>query len=692
MIRLLALTAAVAVLGLTGLDMGRDASRDIDTPYDQYTAYDAPSGSAGGASLTTVFNAPLSSNGITAAEYAPSGFTAPTFLWLASDPTNDQLSAETFTKNGDPTEVDSPWCPSGDFSDLTSGVNCMRAMRFDGTGDSYSNSNDIFELDNDMTLCALVKRDADDTAVNNVYLSKYDNTGGKGWLMRSVSSGAWSAVVNRDVGTIQVSQNTGYKFGEWVLNCLSIDLDGDLILRTNAVGADNEPVPTGDGTNTEDFLIGDGTFSTDTEFQGDIAFVIGWDGTNLSDSQVKEWTWYALGLGTTTGHSVASYTTADSAGSTCWVDGQLVEYSENMPKIGCTTAPLLTETGTETNMAFQADYTNSLTYTRDLSNWTETGTGVVTCSQSETPYLDGRTTCLVADDSASVAEYMSLTISPAMSTNDRYTLCIAARSAEGGDVGIDVAISGATGGACTPWTDNVSARSVDETKWHFITTTVGTVDDGDCTDLTIDIGVVQAGGDFTDVSETGSAYVVPVGFYVGSSASIAVLCPQVFSSENTGSASSFGDDDLSYTISSPVVTAGGAWVDGASMMFDVQYHDDDITRSPVLLNVNDGSTSNYIEVQEIANNTYRLLDNNDFNIITSGARTVTTGTVYTIKATLNYSSDAYELFENDTSLGTASDSLASPSGLTTINVGADDAGAVQSEDTIFIGNVKVVTP
>ena len=142
------------------------------------------SSSGAAAGPTTIFDAPLNTNGLTAADPAASWpltgvVTAPDHAWWADDDLGASgKSTTTFTKNSAPASVDTPFCPDGSHSDITSG--CMTARRFDDVDDYYTatETTSFGIAGGDATACVIFRSN---DASSDFLGGKRETGNGEGW-------------------------------------------------------------------------------------------------------------------------------------------------------------------------------------------------------------------------------------------------------------------------------------------------------------------------------------------------------------------------------------------------------------------------------------------------------------------------------------------------------------------------------
>lgn len=213
-------------------------------------------------------------------------------------------------------------------------------------------------------------------------------------------------------------------------------------------------------------------------------------------------------------------------------------YADNTCPVGTVIPPGLTGAGSGGGLLAVASYTNQILQSEDLTtSWSASGTGTVTCAQAESPYADGRTTCMVEDDDGSGAEYVSQVHAWAdAATSSTFEVCVAAQSDSLGSV--DLQVVEAT--SCTGSTVNYSALAVTD-SWQMRCWT-HTVADGACTDFTVRLSPTD---DITDTSATGAVRMTAVSLVRSVTSGLPIHCP------TTTSAVTCGDVTVSYGVTAP---------------------------------------------------------------------------------------------------------------------------------------------
>jgi len=679
---LLTLLAAL-VLG-TSYDSGTHndtrSHYDRQAHYDGGTHYDAP----GVAAEVTYGASPLNSNGITSKADVPSTVAEPTFAWYGWDKLNIDGSTETLSEAGDPAAQDTPFCPDGDFSDITdsgdpASVSCITAQRFDGSADDFTGA-DILNLDNDISFCALARP----SVINNTIAGRV-HTDGDGYVLATEGNGfpELRAEVGASFSETLVATDI---IKQWAFICVTMDIDGNAIVYLNGVAGSAVAMPAGNKFSATGFAIGQDAGGTYPNANADIAFVLAWDGTILTPQEVKDMSWHVMGLTPTTGGGVNTYTNAGASAQL--VDAHIEEFSAGWAKIGGHSATRPDGAETPGGYIPIVSLTNRLPYTLDLTNWTANGgAGVVTCGVTSPKLYRDRNICTVEDDDGAGAEYVHTTLDmTSLVTGDRVTLTVAGRTASA-QQGLDVIMTEQT--TCgTPVVHNFTAQSIISTEWHVFFYTF-LVSDGDCTDLLIQVCPVDFGADCATTSETSIAYVAPLGLVWGASGVAApAISPNAFSAETNGATAAYGDDVLIYDISAPPLDSSGNIVKTTTLSLDLLTGGiAGFASSATMLNLSDGSSA-LSELTFLGNEVVRMVDSGGLSNSKSSVVFVW-GTNTIFDAEFNYSSDNYDLIQDNTSLVTASTALTSPTALDELAVGCDEAGAAQVAEGFWVQNVEV---
>lgn len=517
---------------------------------------------AGPAPPSTVFDAPLDSNGLPAADpggsWPVTGVGAPDVAWWGDDPTGSGgKTTNLFTLTGTTTEIDTPFCSDGSFDDVTSG--CLKARRFDGTSDYYeSNVNQIADCTDDCSVCALIRSEQ---AVSNGTIAMQKANGGddSGWdfMKVIVASGGdlYFYVEDTSANLVSVKWDKrvlGLKDG-WLFFCGTHDNDGIMTPYLNAdADATSGSPPVGVTSGAVPMFIGSNVSSK--HFRGDIVFVFYWDSL-LDATDVEELFQYFAGILDNEGAPV----TFANTGPTCmWVDGEIECYSDDWPVIGAELPPGVTGAGSPASGYYSGlSFTNSILGSRDLSAgggyWSEGNGGEVTCSQSSTPFRDGRTTCKVTDNEGGISEYVKQEITHGLSNGNTIQFCVYA-AADSPQV-IDLRVT-ELNGTCSGGAQSYEfAAGNTTTAWTQYEWTHTVIDDS-CTHHRITLfphdAADGAGG-------TGHFYAVVQLF------SDQDYCPPSYI-ETEGAAVTAGNDALVYDVGGvPTMTA---WADGTEISFD----------------------------------------------------------------------------------------------------------------------------
>jgi len=633
-----------------------------------------------------VFHAPLDRNGIDpgtagiTAAMLPSEIPVPDVQWWGGDPTGASgITSHAFTATGAPVEVDTPFCPDGDFSDLTAS-NCLKAMQFSGTNQYYnSDDNDVGDIAaGDFSACAIY-RSAD--GANGVLTGNKEGAScsGEGWSLSltTTTSVSWTHedhAANSGVAT----WNTSIPGTSWAISCGTFDYDGNRSAFVNGI-IDDDEAGVGDVIDTANEPLSVGACNDgNVEYAGAIAAVFTWDSL-LTDAQILDFSEHWQGVLTTTG---ANPTTRTNTGPTCcWIDGLIECFSDDWMKVGCEIPPNVTGVGTPAAGYFaQPSYTNALPYSRDLSNgWSEVGTSV-TCAQATTPFRDGRTTCIVDDDDAGAFEFVRRqTAGHGLSNGDKIQVCAYARADSSQTFDFQMA---ELGGVCAGGTQTYGydAHTVD-TSWKEYEWT-HTITDDTCTSVRFDL----LPHDVADgVAGTGHVYFVVQSFNDQD------YCPPTYI-ETEASAVTAGQTADIMSAADPV-TSGGAIRGQLIVEFDYAPFSNDHTANSYLLELSDNSASDrlllfvsgtekiyFYAVSGGAGGAY---------LIESAAQTWTAGTFKHLRLQINYETDTHTMWIDGAVAGTSTTAKLSPVGITDINIGSDMVETQQGLHGGAIKNVKV---
>jgi hypothetical protein len=404
---------------------------------------------------------------------------------------------------------------------------------------------------------------------------------------------------------------------------------------------------------------------------GDVAAVWVWPGTELTASQVSTFSQAVLGLLGTRGE-IATFS---NAGPICyWADGAISCASDDAPLLGMEQPPGLAAAGSPSSGYFvHPSVTNALLSSRDLStNWTVAGTSVVACAQSTTPFRDARTTCKLTDDSAAASEYVHQSVDiSALNTADKVQVCLYARADSAQTLDLQVAESGVCGGS----TINFTAASL-TTSWTLYSFT-HSVADGTCTTANYRI----APADFGSVANQGHAYVVAQLFKAQD------YCPPIYC-ETTAAGVTCGGGSLAYSLAQPIVSATGTIVGTERVSLDWTPLGSSTSTTGWIVQPYADAGNNWVLYGGFSPVVYWFTVPGGANYI-SDSSALAAGTTYRYDMVLNYDRDVYQLRRNGAVVGSASNALNSPAGLTTLYVGANSSGTAQMLGGHVIRNVRV---
>ena len=538
----------LALLAVTALGAGAyDAADDTSHPYDAHLVSAVSDGVAGGE--TVVFNAALSHNGIEPALTASSvaGLPAPDLQWWASDPLGaGGDTSHTWTATGSPALRNTPYCPDGDYSDVTA-TNCIKAREFTGS-QSYLSPLGAFDPNSgDFTIC-WVSQGGENVAAAKALAGTFFTPG---FTIYQVTTDSFRVYVENDSvpGTYAAINDVKTDSG-WGIYCATYDEDGGaggLVGYANGVADATTGVVAGGSMtmSTEKICIGAGDNGAGTcsaQATSRIAAFFAWY-SKFSADQVADFsdTW----MGVFADGDVHPSVRTNVGPTCCWIDGAIDCFSDNHAKIGCTEPPGHAAAATPTGGYFsQISYTNSVLYSRDLSTgWTDIpGAGVEACAQSATPFRDSRVTCRMTDDDAGNVEALSQAIDvTALDTSDTIMVCVYAYDPSGTVLDLQVDESGVCGGSSIDF----AAKTID-TSWTAYEWT-HTLADGTCTTATYKLSPA----DWAAAANTGTAHAV-VQVYLDQD-----YCPPTYI-ETGASAVAAGADTLRFPDSTGALS--GPWV------------------------------------------------------------------------------------------------------------------------------------
>lgn len=459
-----------------------------------------------GAGIVTLFDAPLNTNGLTAADPASSwpvtGVTAAGSVHWSDDP--DGASGETteaWTAGGTPATFDSPFCSDGSHSDVTSG--CLTGRRYDGTNENYtSDTASIWSpASADFTACSLFRSFAD----AGFLAANREGAAGEGWSM-SLAAGAFTFTVeNHAAAESSVVFNTRDPgVGAWELCCGTYDHDGNLSAYcggvadpTTTASSGGVVAPSTSATIGEDSAGG-------SDLAADVVVTPFWPSL-LDSTDMQELFEYFAGILDTQGAPAAFTSTGPNC---CWIDGEIECFSDDWPMIGCELPPGVTGAGTPSSGFYSGEaLTNSVLYSRDLDSWAKTGTPVIAATSTDL-FRDGRQTQKVTDDDAAGVEGIRQNFAAhGLSNGDDVQFCVFAKGAASSQK-IDLRFA-ESGGVCAGGATNYDQAA------HTVTTSwapyewTHTVVDETCVNFNLYMSV----GDYGVAADTDSVeFVVQIFF------------------------------------------------------------------------------------------------------------------------------------------------------------------------------------
>jgi len=656
--------------------------------YDSKSAVDAPPPEPSG----LLFHAPLNSNGVTGYTDLPPGFPVPDFAWMGWAPTLDNTgNAGSLAENGDPTEVGSPFCPGGNFAvDSTPGFSgnpngtslCSSAQRLDGTGDSYGPV-DAVDYSGGVSVC-VVARMQPDSGANRTLISRMDATTGDGWAMYVTPAGLLAFELETTTSSVTTTNNGLFATKLWGMYCAVVDEADRTRVYINSFETGSTAFQGGTASTTTGLFIGEAVGYSNSKSDIQAAWV--WNGTPLTAAQVTTFGHHYMGLTEVINDDVINSGTA-IAPSACWVDGKLEEFAFRWLKIGCSTADT-SGSGMPTGYLVNETLTTNIIHSGDLSgsSWTENGVGVVNCGETTDPglYRDDRTVCRLRDDDAGTSEYIHTSLSSSgFTAGQNMTLCLAARNNPGHNSDLDVLIqegAGTGSGFCTPQDHNFLQVTTSSTWTMYGFTAVW--GDSDCYGITVQISPSE---DISDVTnDDHDAFVSAVALYYDQSSGV---CPIGVPNTTNGFGQTMGDDTLEYAMTVPVVNSSGEFEDVTAIEVTTMYAYNAIKSSGRILKPETGTGSDFHLLEQSASNTGQWTSAGGI-LNTSGVQTVAVGTEYTWKMVTDYGTSLFELFRNGLSIDTDTTATAENT-LDTIYVGVSRVGTLQSEEGVYISDVKV---
>lgn len=431
-----------------------------------------------------LFYAKLSTMG--APDYAAVGITSPTFEWWGDDPDGALgYTSVTFAASGSPATEDGPF---GRDVIETAGSDYYTYTGTDAG--SWTDSTWLF-----------VAR-AESPSTTQGVLRLVDASEGN-VMSLFIGTSTCSAYL-QDAGSAHAGSTTAattFAGGAWVMCAVVIDISGAATATAyiNGKNADASPLDISSfdalAFSADDTTMVIPGVASATRLTGAIAYAaIIPEALSAADISAL---WYEWG-GLWDAQRVHAPTCTNTGPIYTWDGGELEGFTDDWCMLNGDQPPGATGAGAKTGYHSLPGVQNQILQSRDLStSWTETGTAVVSCGEADTPFRDGRTTCLVTDDDGAGAEYISQVHAwSAAVTGSVLQLCVTAHA--DGASSADVQVVEATG--CAGSTVNYAAQSV-TTTWTELCWS-HTVADGACTDFTVRISPTT---DITDASATGAA-------------------------------------------------------------------------------------------------------------------------------------------------------------------------------------------
>jgi len=627
---------------------------------------------------TLALSVPLTRNGIepgiTSATVA--GVPSPNVEWWASDPLGaggDTSSA--WTATGSPAQINTPYCPDGDYTDVTS-ASCIKAREFTGS-ESYLSATGAFDPNSgDFSIC-WVSQGTENVVAAKALIGTFFTPG---FTVYQVTADSFRVYAENDSvpGTYAAINDVKTDTG-WGIYCATYDEDGGaggLVGYANGVADATTGVVAG-GTmtmSTEKICIGAGDNGSGVcsgNASSRIAVFFAWY-VKLSATQVKTFSDHWMGVLSSDGSSPSVRT---NIGPTCcWIDGSLECFSDNHPRLGCEEPPGHAAAGTPASGYYsESSTTNSALYSRDLSTgWTDIpGAGVEACSQAATPFRDGRTTCQMTDDDAANVEALSQAIDvTALDTSDKVMVCVYAYDPSGTVLDLQVDESGVCGGS----TSDFAAKTIDNSWAQYEWT--HTLADGTCTTATYKISPA----DWAAAANTGTAHAV-VQVYLDQA-----YCPPSYI-ETAAAAVTGGADDLRFA--DVTGTLSGPW----QMSFDYApfYTPATSSTTDYMLSWDDGAAGGILFARWPASpSDVGVYPNGgwDMNAATPG---FTNGVFTFIEGSGSFDMDTHQLSINGVNQATSVTTRNNPTGVDKVSIGVIySAGAnAQSVGGAAIKNVEI---
>lgn len=618
--------------------------------------------------LRLVFDGPQGANGIdpgTAGIGAlPGDIPAPTVQWWNADPLGSSgVTSHVFAAAGTPGSADTPFCPTGDHSDLSSG--CMTAAVLSADTVYYSTAavDDVgIHHATDLTICSAWNQRGDQ-ASNHVLFGLLDQVSAEGVRGSALGSGTQFYCYATTSGggvTSNVAKNC---VGAWCLACCSVDYGTSVTAYLNGTSGTPSGWAAGTVETPQALVVGGRQLNlADSEVTGRVAFQLAWDQA-LTSSQLDAF--YGGFIGALDGGLRYDLSYANTGPTSCWIDGMLEGFGDDFLRKGCEMPPGTAQAGDGSDCPFiQATLTNSLTYSRLLTTgWTAVGTSVVSTSTASW-FRDGRQLYKITDDDGASHEYLHQTVAKGGATTAAIVVTAATESGSGT---VTIGVEETTGGTCsTPaeTTTTVATSTSVTTSLYAVTFA-----DANCTDVRINVYPVDTSA---GVSATGHA-AATVELYHDADYQPASYI------ETEAAAVSAGDDVPEYAVSNPLVDASGSMAGQYRIEVDVtRYHTSGAgSGNEYVLSLSDGTT----------NNRFLLFTDNsaEMNWFTApGGQDITTTTLSWMPGTQkrlvfvgSYDTDVWTLSSDGVVVGSSTTARASPTGLSEMQIGSANTGSYQ---------------
>lgn len=619
--------------------------------------------------LKTRFFAPLNANGLTAANPATSwpvaGVPAPTVAWWGDDPTGAAgKTTHAFTLTGSTESINTPFCPDGSWSDLTSG--CMVAQRFDGANDYYDANTEWGDpRTSDFAVCAVFR----DDATLGILVSKQTAGTDDGWALYTNGG---DCNVRFDDGTSAIVESANLLSQQaWNFCCGVRDYDGNVFVYANGTIAAPSANTTGDINVAEVVSIGSRYVTHANVFGGGVASVWIWEGsgTPVTETPLDSLYDHFQGILDTHGAPIADSTTVGPIGAV--VDGQIEVFGDDWQILGSEMPPGSGSTGPASGLYVAPSQTNSVVQSDNLAvTWTtnDGGGAAVVSAAATSPYRDGRAVSTITDDQAGTVEYAQsagAAIS-VLGVGDKITFSVWARDTA--NTVLDVQTVGY--GGCVGDTADHAAVTISPvwTRYTFQHTLADTA----CTLITIRLSP----GDFGVAANTGTADIGAVGIYTNNNTAGGQAYVPPFECPTGAAAVTCGSSILGYTITGKgIVSATGTLVGEVrmSMKFAPAVADNLSGASVYAITDNTAAFSSIVYGTDEKMTTYSSVGAANHAI--SSNTCAAPGTFCVVDSRRNYDSDVYSITMDGTRVD-GSTAAASPAGMTQVRYGRQNsAGA-----------------